>query len=66
MGKLHISWEDTLNPEESEEMKSRIQPAPDCHWEYSEDFGFRQPSPHFHLIIKGFNPDTSERIACIG
>ena len=66
MARLQINRDDLLDPEESEEMKIRLEPAPDGDWRFSEDFGYREPSPHFHVITKGFNPDTSERIACIG
>jgi hypothetical protein len=57
--------EDLIHPEDSARMTLRIEPAWDCGWEYSEHFGYREPAPHFHVIARGHDPDTLERIACI-
>ena len=57
--------EDLIRPEDSDEMTVRIECAPDCDWLYSEHYGYRNPSPHFHVVAKGRAPDTSERIACV-
>lgn len=62
---LRLNKLDLMRPEDSAEIISRIECACHCDWRYSEYLGYRDPAPHFHVVIKGLNADTSEHIACI-
>jgi len=62
---IRLTREDLLHPEECGSMTVRIEPALQCDWRHSEHLGFRNPSPHFHIVARGIEPNTSERVACL-